>query len=71
MATQIQQNPSRQGSVTSIREKDAEAVAHIEGYENVSQEDAEFLHNFGDERRKKLLWKVCNDISEILESFSA
>lgn len=58
MSTQIQQQDPRRDSASSVPDKDAEAVAHVEAHENLTAEDSAFLQNFTEEQRKKLMWKV-------------
>lgn len=41
-----------------IHDKELGEAVHSELLLDLSQEDREFLENFGDEHRKKVMWKV-------------
>lgn len=56
----IQETPSpRPESNASIQEKQKEAPYRQESAGDLSDDDREFLENFTEDQKKRVMWKVC------------
>lgn len=51
----------RQEPPSPTQDKELDETIHSETLGEISAEDREFLNSFTEEKRKKVLWKACNN----------